>query len=159
MLGKTLLNLDQVGRVLDPDFEPNEAVRRHAASLMRQKMLKSASPGQLFSGVLELNDFAQALPRRLNRVLDRVAGDGVRVQFHLTNEAMMMSGLQKIANRIATGIVLAALIVGAAMLMQVETRFRIFGYPGLAIILFLAAVVGGILMVGDIVLHDRRDTA
>ena len=159
MLGKTLLNLDQVGRVLDPDFEPNEAVRRHAASLMRQKMLKNASPGQLFSGVLELNDFAQALPRRLNRVLDRVAGDGVRVQFHLTNEAMMMSGLQKIANRIATGIVLAALIVGAAMLMQVETRFRIFGYPGLAIILFLAAVVGGILMVGDIVLHDRRDTA
>jgi hypothetical protein len=123
---------------------------------MRQRMLRNASPGQIFSGVLEMNDFAQALPRRLNRVLDRVAGDGVRVQLHLTNEAVMMSGLQKIANRIAMGVVLAALIVGAAMLMRVQTHFQIFGYPGIAMILFLIAVCGGILMVGDIVLHDRR---
>lgn len=156
MLGKTLLNLDQVGSVLDPSFEPNAAVRRHAAELMRQRMLRNASPGQIFSGVLEMNDFAQALPRRLNRVLDRVAGDGVRVQLHLTNESMMMSGLQKIANRIAMGVVLAALIVGAAMLMRVQTHFQIFGYPGIAMILFLIAVCGGILMVGDIILHDRR---
>ena len=156
MLGKTLLNLDQVGRVLDPDFEPNAAVHRHAAELMRQRMLRNASPGQVFSGILELNDFAQALPRRLNRVLDRVAGDGVRVQLQITNVAPILSGLQKIANRIAMGIVLAALIVGAAMLMQVQTSFRIFGYPGLAMLLFLAAVLGGILMVWDIVMHDRR---
>jgi predicted unusual protein kinase regulating ubiquinone biosynthesis (AarF/ABC1/UbiB family) len=159
MLGKTLLNLDQVGRVLDPDFEPNTAIRRNAAELMRQRMLKSASPGQLFSSMLELNDFAQELPRRLNRVLDTVAGEGMSIQLHITNEAMMMSGLQKIANRIAMGVVLAALIIGAAMLMRVETRFRIFGYPGVAMLLFLAAVIGGILMVGDIVLHDRHGKA
>jgi predicted unusual protein kinase regulating ubiquinone biosynthesis (AarF/ABC1/UbiB family) len=159
MLGKTLLNLDQVGRVLDPDFEPNTAIRRNAADLMRQRMLKSASPGQVFSSMLELNDFAQELPRRLNRVLDSVTGEGVSVQLHLTNEAVMMSGLQKIANRIAMGVVLAALIIGAAMLMRIETSFRIFGYPGFAMLLFLAAVIGGILMVGDIVLHDRHGKA
>ncbi len=34
---------------------------------------------------------------------------------------------------------IAALIVGAAMLMTVPTDFRILGYPGLAIIFFLAA--------------------
>jgi hypothetical protein len=42
------------------------------------------------------------------------------------------------------------------MLMRVQTHFQIFGYPGIAMILFLIAVCGGILMVGDIVLHDRR---
>jgi predicted unusual protein kinase regulating ubiquinone biosynthesis (AarF/ABC1/UbiB family) len=159
MLGKTLLNLDQVGRVLDPEFEPNSAIRRNAADLMRQRMLKSASPGQIFSSMLELNDFAQELPRRLNRVLDTVAGDGMSIQLHVTNESAMLSGLQKIANRIAMGVVLAALIVGAAMLMRVETRFRIFGYPGVAMILFLVAVIGGVMMVGDIVLHDRHGKA
>jgi predicted unusual protein kinase regulating ubiquinone biosynthesis (AarF/ABC1/UbiB family) len=159
MLGKTLLNLDQVGRVLDPEFEPNNAIRRNAAELMRQRMLKSASPGQIFSSMLELNDFAQELPRRLNRVLDTVAGEGMSIQLHINNEAVLLSGLQKIANRVAMGVVLAALIIGAAMLMRVETRFRIFGYPGLAMLLFLAAVIGGILMVGDIVLHDRHGKA
>src|SRR5688572_31334002 len=44
-------------------------------------------------------------------------------------------GVQKIANRITLGLVLAGLIVGAALLTRVETTFRIMGYPGLAILL------------------------
>mgnify|MGYP006200118545 CR=1 FL=1 len=36
MVGKALLNLDEVGRTLDPDFEPNAAIRRHAAELMEE---------------------------------------------------------------------------------------------------------------------------
>ena len=46
-----------------------------------------------------------------------------------------MKGFQKIANRItAAEIILAALILGAALLMKVQTTFQIFGYPGLAIL-------------------------
>ena len=53
-----------------------------------------------------------------------------------------MEGFQKVANRITVGLILAALIVGAALLMRVETTFRILGYPGLAILCFLAAAGG-----------------
>lgn len=155
VLGKTLLNLDQVGRTLDPDFEPNAAIRRHAADLMRQRMLKNSSPANLFSSMLEANEFVQRLPARLNRVLDAVADREVEVRIRLMNEAVMMEGLQKVANRIATGLVLAALIVGAAMMMSVETSTRIFGYPAFAMILFLAAVLGGVALVVSIVTHDR----
>ena len=35
MLGKTLLNLDLVARTLDPDFDPNAAIRRNAADITR----------------------------------------------------------------------------------------------------------------------------
>lgn len=157
LLGKTLLNLDQVGRTLDPDFEPDAAIRRNAAELLHQRMLKGASPGNVLSSVLEMNEFTQRLPGRLNRVLDAIADREVEVRIRITNEAVLMSGLQKVANRVASGIVLAALIVGAAMLMRVETSFRILGYPGLAILLFLAAVVGGIMLLVDVILHDRPD--
>lgn len=51
---------------------------------------------------------------------------------------------------------LAALIVGAAMLMQVRTSFTIFGYPGLAMVLFLAAVGGGFWMACGILLGDVK---
>src|SRR5690606_21384545 len=47
LLGKTLLNLDQVGRTLDPTFEPDAAIRRNAAEMLRQRMLKGASPGNV----------------------------------------------------------------------------------------------------------------
>ena len=41
------------------------------------------------------------------------------------------------------------------MLMQVETSFRILGYPGLAIIFFLLAAGGGIALMLSILLKDE----
>ena len=37
MLGKTLLNLDQIGEALDPKFDPNASIRRNAAEIMRAR--------------------------------------------------------------------------------------------------------------------------
>jgi ubiquinone biosynthesis protein len=51
--------------------------------------------------------------------------------------------------------VLAALIVAAAVIMQVPTSFRLFGYPGLAMILFIMAAGGGAMLAAQIVAHDR----
>ena len=72
------------------------------------------------------------------------------------DEGTLVEGFQKIANRITLGLVLAALIVGAAMLMQVETSFRILGYPGLAMLCFLAAAGGGFALVVNILMHDKK---
>src|SRR3954447_5817717 len=79
MLGKTLLNLDQVGRALEPQFDPNASIRRHAAQILQQRVLKSLSPGNLFSGVLELKDVVQRLPARLNRFFDALANNEFKV--------------------------------------------------------------------------------
>jgi hypothetical protein len=73
----------------------------------------------------------------------------------MIDEGAVIDGLQKVANRITLGLVLAALIVAAAMLMQVPTSFRLFGYPGLAMILFLMAATGGAMLAVEIVTHDR----
>jgi hypothetical protein len=62
----------------------------------------------------------------------------------------------QIANRITLGLLLAALIVGAAMLMQVETRFRLFGYPGFAMLFFVTAAGDGIWL-AIIILRSDRD--
>src|SRR5207302_8525825 len=61
MLGKTLLNLDQVGRALAPQFDPDASIRRNAAEILRQRVVKTLSPGNLFSGVLEVKDLLQRL--------------------------------------------------------------------------------------------------
>ncbi len=156
MLGKTLLNLDQVGWTLDPDFDPNLAVRRHAAEIMQERLRKSISPGNLFSSLLEVKDFVEALPRRVNKILERAANNDIQIKVDAIDERRLMEGLQKIANRITMGLVLAALIIGAAMLMNVPTSWRIFGYPGLAIIFFLAAAGGGVLLVINILFYDVK---
>ena len=155
LLGKTLLHLDEIGRTLDPDFDPNASVRRNATDLFRKRMWKSASPGSLASTLLETREFVQKLPGRVNQLLDLVSQNRLRVRVDAIDEKLLIEGLHKIANRIALGLVLAALIVGAALLMQVPTTFRILGYPGLAILFFFAAAAGGLALVVSILLTDR----
>ena len=41
------------------------------------------------------------------------------------------------------------------MMMQVPTRFTLFGYPGLAMIFFLLAAAGGVWMLWTILKSDR----
>src|SRR5256714_2941875 len=155
MLGKTLLNLDQVARALAPEFNPTASIRRNAAAILQQRVLKSLSPGNLFSGVLEVKDLIQRLPARLNKFLDALANNEFKVSVDAIDEKTLIIGFQKVANRITVGLIIASLIVGAALLMRVETNFRIWGYPGLAIIFFLFAAGAGIVLLLNILFYDK----
>ena len=73
------------------------------------------------------------------------------------DEKTLVVWFQKVANRITVGLIIAALIVGAAMLMNVETSFRLWGYPGLAIVLFLAAAAGGVALLINILFYDKGE--
>jgi predicted unusual protein kinase regulating ubiquinone biosynthesis (AarF/ABC1/UbiB family) len=163
VMGRALLQLDQSARSLDPGYDPNQTVRSFSDSLMRRHMLKKLSPSNLFAAAMELQEFTQQLPGRMNSVLDNLAANKIQIKVDAFDESRLMDNLQKIANRIALGLVLAALIVGAALLMQVQTRFRLFGYPGLAMLLFLLAAACGFALIVTIFLNDdwrgRRKSA
>ncbi len=155
MLGKTLLNLDQVGRILAPDFDINGAMRNEAANLMQQRVWRSASAGNLFTAALETKEFLEQLPSRVNKLLDAVTNNEIKLNIEVVDEDALIEGMQKIANRITLGLLLAALIVGAAMLMRVETSFRLFGYPGFAMLFFLVAAGGALWLAFTILTSDR----
>jgi ubiquinone biosynthesis protein len=154
LMGRALLQLDETARGLDNDLDPNAVVRQHSASILRRHMLKKLSPANVFASALEMQDFVQHLPGRLNTVLDHLAANQVQIKVNAFDETRLMDNLQKIANRIALGLVLAALIVGAALMMQVNTRFRLFGYPGLAMLLFLLAAACGFILILAVFIND-----
>ena len=156
MLGKALLNLDQAVWTLDPNYDPNAAIRREASTLVQARMKQTFTQGNVYTSLLELKKFAEKMPDRLGRILDVVGDNRLEVKVRAFDETMLIEGLQKIANRIALGVVLGSLIIGAALLMRVETSFKLFGYPGLAILLFLAAVGGGFGLVIDILYSDEK---
>ncbi|ATC64355.1 ABC transporter [Nibricoccus aquaticus] len=157
LLGKTLLQLDEVGRTLDPSFDPNASIRENVSQLMTQRMRKDLTQGNAFSTLLEMKDFASNLPGRLNRIMDAVTNSELEVKVKAVDAKMMVDGMQKIANRITTGLILAALIVGASLMMRIETPSRLLGYPSLAIICFLVAATGGLWLVVSIFIHDQRN--
>jgi ubiquinone biosynthesis protein len=155
LLGKTLLNLDLVVRSLAPELDVNGSIRRHLATMVRKRMWRTVTPGSAFRTLAEGRELFEQLPARLNRILALLADNQLRVNVDAIDENELIKGFQKVANRISGGLLLAALIVGAAMMMQVPTRFTLFGYPGLAMIFFLLAAAGGCWMLWAILTHDR----
>jgi predicted unusual protein kinase regulating ubiquinone biosynthesis (AarF/ABC1/UbiB family) len=156
MLGRALLTLDDVVRRLDPQLDPNAAIREQAMKIMRARMKGSASQTGVFTAMLEAKEFAERLPGRVNKVMDALAEGELTLNVAGIEQQEIIHGIQKLANRLTAGVVIAALIVGAAMLMRVETSARILGYPALAIVSFLLAAGFGVTLLGSIVISDRR---
>lgn len=156
MLGKTLLQLHEIGNCLDPNFDPNAAIRRHVSDILQRRVRKDVSTGNVFSSLLEAKDFFGHLPARVNKIFDTVGKGQVELKLRAEDTLRVLDGFQKIANRIASGLILAALIIGAALLMRVQTRFQIFGYPGLAMLCFIGAAAGGAALLFNIFFHDTK---
>ena len=154
MVGKTLLNLDQVTTHLDPDFRPAESLRDHLDDILRGGMSLSLS-GAL-SSAIEAKDFMAQLPRRANRIMDALSDGELAVRVKTIDEARFLSVIQRTANRLTMGIVLAAIVVGAALMMQVDTTSRILGYPSIAMVFFVLAALGGAVLIVAIIIGDRR---
>jgi ubiquinone biosynthesis protein len=156
LISKALLNLDRVVYMLDPNFSPNEVVRHEAAALFARQAIKGAEPGSVINRVIDAKEFVERFPARVNKILDLIGNNDLKIGVDAIDERVVLDGLQKVANRITLGLVLAALIVGAALLMRVETSFRIFGYPGLPMIFFLLAAIAGVILVLNIVFYDKH---
>lgn len=156
MIAKALLNLDRVVYVLYPDFNPNAIIREEATSLLARRIVKSIEPGSVLTRVIEVKEFVERLPTRVNKILDAIGNNELKINVDAIDERIVLDGLQKVANRIALGLILAALIVGAALMMRVETSFQILGYPGLPMIFFMLAAIAGLILVASIVFYDKH---
>jgi len=145
MLARALMNLDSVARSLDPDFDPAEAIRQHSAEIFSSQM--RTSPGGVLSALVEARDFAEALPGRVNRVMEALAHGELKVNVHAFDEAELLRNLTKIANRLAMGLVISALLLGAAIMTK--------AYPRIALACFILAGACGMALMGSAVLSDR----
>ncbi len=156
LLGKTLMNLDRVGITLAPNFDPSAAIRKNLETISAARVKDSFSVASMMGALTETKDFLGTLPRRMNEILELISTNKLRVKVDSIDEHQLMLGLQKIANRITVGLILAALIVGSSMLARVDTTFRIWGYPGLAFIFFMSAAIGALLLLVQIFFKDEK---
>ena len=154
MVGKALLNLDEATLHLDPDFSPAGALRANLADMMSHGL--RLSPGGIMAAAVEAKEFTAMLPKRANCILEQLAAGEFHVQVHAIDEERLHTVLQRVANRVTLGIVIAATILGAALLARVPSRTQVLGVPVVALFFFVFAVCAGVALTVWIVTTDRR---
>ena len=156
LLGKTLLNLERVVDALAPELDIREQIESHLQSLMRDRMRKALSPANLATEALELQELVRDAPRKLSDTLSLLAANRMQVRLAGLDDSRLMENLQKIANRIASAVVIAALLLSSTQLMRLDVGPTMFGYPALAVLMFVIAAILGITLVVSAMRYDRR---
>jgi ubiquinone biosynthesis protein len=157
MLAKTMLNLDGITKRLDPEYDPQSVIRGYAEELIGQKLQQKFAPRNFYPALLDLNQLVLDLPHRTREIVDMTAGGKLTFGIKLTQAEEFLAGMHKIANRIAVGTIIAALLISSSLMMRVDTGVRLFGYPALAVVGYLIAAAAAVYVVASILLRDRRD--
>jgi predicted unusual protein kinase regulating ubiquinone biosynthesis (AarF/ABC1/UbiB family) len=156
ILGKILLNLDQIVAVLTPKYDLQKAIRKFMEKMVNKKMKKELKPENAYGFLLENKKLVENLPGRLNKITERLANNELELKIKAIDEERFTDGFQKVANRITSGLIIAAMIIGAALLMRIPSSYTIMGYGILPFIFFMIATGLGLFLVYNIMFKDEH---
>jgi ubiquinone biosynthesis protein len=149
LLAKALFNLDAVTRSLDPTFSPIQTIREFSTRIANDRAKREMSLSRLFQVATQTSDLISALPHRLDIVTAKLAANEFGLKLESPQVHVLLRGLQKIANRVFSGLVLGAVVVASAMLLP---HRRTLGTTG-----FIIAALIGLYMVVAILVQDRAE--
>lgn len=142
LLGKTLAMMEGVGLKLDPDFDIFEVSEPFVRRLMWQLASPRVWGRKLVQGASDWGELLTTFPRRVPRLLDQLEQGELGFTMSLRETDQALGKLDRIANRLAISILIAALIVSLALLVPLAAA----GGRGLAFWLIVAGFVVATLL-------------
>lgn len=147
LLEKTLVMMEGVGLRLDPDFNIFDVVGPHVRRMAWQMASPRAWGRRLVKGVGDWGELFATLPRQAPRILDRLEHGELEFILSLKETDRAIGRLDRIGNRLAISILIAALIVSMALLMPlVAAGGRGFAFWLLVVGFLIAAFLGMMLL-------------
>lgn len=156
MLGKTLFSMAHIAQHLNPTMDIAAVTREYLSNALMQSRMRQATPGRFFRALGEWEETITYAPMRVNRLLDVLGENRLQVRVVTDETEEVMRGLQKVANRIAFGVIDAGILVGSALMMPYHIGPYWGGFPMVAGAGFLLAVALGFWLMLQIVTQDRR---
>jgi len=155
LMMKALSTVESVACMLDPDFD----MLQHAEPFIKKVKLQRFSPKRLESDVLSLTSqmftFLKDFPKDLLEITRLIRQRKLSFSHELQGLDQMLSTHDQISNRISFSIIIAALIIGSALIVISKTPPLFYGISLIGIIGFLAAAIMGIWLLVAILKKGR----
>ncbi len=155
LMMKAISTVEGVGLVLDPDFD----MIAHAEPFIKQVRLSRFSPRRLGSDAVNIfsqyMDFVQEFPKDLLEITRTIRQKKLTFMLELKSMESMLHTHDQISNRISFSIIIAALIIGSALIVISRTPPLFYGISLIGIIGFLAAAIMGVWLLVAIIRKGR----
>ncbi|MEL6553362.1 MAG: AarF/UbiB family protein [Cyanobacteria bacterium J06621_11] len=149
---KSLANLEGAARQFDPTINLMNEIKPLMVDLFQQQLV-GADPLQLFLRTgLEFRNLSLSAPRQLGFLLDRLSDETLQWNVQIQGMSSLQRSLERAANRRAFSTVVAALIIGAAIISTSQQTAQL---QWLSTLLFAAASFLGLWLIGSILRSGR----
>ena len=142
LLSKALISIEGMGRALDPRFDMIEHLRPFMERAIKERVSPRQVAKDLRSQIFELTRFAKNLPRDFKELLNRINRNKFKIDLEHRGLDHFIHELDKSINRLSSSMIIAALIVGSSIVMQINKGPLLFGFPVFA---FLGYIVAGLI--------------
>ena len=147
LLSKALITIEGVGKKLDPEFNVALCIKPFVGKLVREKYSLKRIAKELRKFTKELYVFTSSLPKDLSLIFNKIKRGNLKVEFEHKGLENFILQMDKVSNRIAFSVVIAALIIGSSIIMQTNKGPLFLGFPVLGIFGFLIAGILGLWLV------------
>ena len=148
---KSLLTIESIGKQLDPDLNAVEEAKPMVTRILRDRW----NPQKLFSHSLinfkHLSFILKEFPLQLHQVLEEMRQGKLRIEFEHVHLDRLIWVLDTASNRVASSLVIAALIIGSSIIMHTNKGPMFMGFPLLGVIGFVSAGIIGFWLLLSIV--------
>lgn len=150
LLFKSVISLDGVGRKLDPDFNIVEVASPFLLKIMQQRYFPQAIIKRGVSQTAALMDVLAELPHDMRDLMRSVKRGGFQVNVDMTRLDRFGHQLDRAASRMTIGMVIAALIVGTAIVSAIKNQPTVFGLPAWGFFGFMTSAFMGLVLLYSI---------
>jgi ubiquinone biosynthesis protein len=157
LLIKAFITLEGMGRELDPDFDMAGAAMPILERALRARYTPSALFRRGWKSASEMLGLVADLPHDLSRLLRAARRGRLEIHIDVTNLKHVGNQLDRAANRLVVGIVVAALIIGSSIVMTVPGGPKLMGLPLFGLVGYLGAAAGGVWLLLSIWRSGKAD--
>ena len=144
LLDKCILELEGLGRLLHPDVNVLVESQQFAQQLIAKRFGPAAMAKGAVDTVKEYQTFVHTFPSQMGQILKKMMSDKFTIDFVHKGLEELMGEMDRSSNRLTFGVIVAALIIGSSLVMAFGGGPKLYGYPFMGILGFIAAGVLGL---------------
>ncbi len=146
-MGRMLLVSAGVGQMLDPKFDMVEEAKPFIESFMYRRFDPRRQMRELMNLFDRIKMTVKMLPEDLEDIVRKLKKGKMLVQIHHEGLNKFILEMDRSSNRLTFGMIVAALIVGSSLVMQLERGPMLFGFSIFGVLGYLIAGVLGLWLV------------
>jgi ubiquinone biosynthesis protein len=155
LINKAMLIVENIARVLDPDFDFISAAEPYAIKLMKQRI----SPGRIYEktvkNIEEIGDFAVLFPKQMRQIIRKILSGDIHMKLTHVGLDRLIRDMDRSSNRIAFSMVISAVLLSSAIMHATGVGPKLYGLSLFALISFGAASFLGIWLIISIIRSGR----